>query len=86
MKSFWHVGFSATQGWTLYKVVRGTPLRFDVASYVRGSPSKEASTRALLARSLIRHYLVPWRWGWGIGTTEWQLRAELENVAAYGNF
>ena len=35
---------------------RGTPLRFDVASCVRGSPGREASARALLARSLIRHY------------------------------
>jgi hypothetical protein len=30
---------------------------FDIVLYVRGSPSREASVRALLARSLIRHYL-----------------------------
>ena len=39
-----------TQGRVL---VRGTPLRFDMASYVRGSPGREASARTLLARSLV---------------------------------
>ncbi len=38
------------------KLVKGTtPLRFDVASYVRGSPGREGSARALLARSLIQN-------------------------------
>lgn len=32
-------------------------LRFDVASLVRGSPSREASARALLARLLVKYYL-----------------------------
>jgi len=38
-------------------VLSGTLLRLDMVSYVRGSPGREASARALLARSLIRHYL-----------------------------
>lgn len=51
-------------------------LRFDVASYVRGSPSREASGGALLARSLVRHNLCTLH-GDGDGCwnerTEWQL-------------
>jgi hypothetical protein len=35
------------------RVERGTSLRFDMASYIRGSPSRAASARASLARSLI---------------------------------
>jgi len=34
-------------------IIKGSqrdPLRFDRASYVRGSPGREVSTRALLAR------------------------------------
>ena len=42
---------------TMIKGSQRTPLRFDLASYVRGSPGREASARALLARSLIKHYL-----------------------------
>ena len=33
------------------------PLRFDVASLVRGSPGREASAGALLARLLVKYYL-----------------------------
>ena len=36
-------------------VKEGREMRFDVASYVRGSPGREASARALLARSLMKH-------------------------------
>ena len=50
-----------------------------------GSPGREASARALLARSLIASsvpYMVM-----GIGTIEWQLRAEVDTyVAAEGTF
>jgi len=42
------------------------------------SPGREVSTKALLARSLIWHYLhtFTWRDGMGIGTTELQLCTE----------
>jgi hypothetical protein len=62
-------------------LVKGTPLRFDVALYIRGSPGKEASARALLARSLIGITSVRstlYRDRDGIGTTKWQLGAKLD--------
>jgi hypothetical protein len=38
-----------------WRVDGGTSLRFDMASYVRGSPGREASARASLARSPITY-------------------------------
>jgi hypothetical protein len=52
-----YIGTSSKQPMSLVVDVRGTPLRFDLASYVRGSPGEEDSARALLARSLMKHYL-----------------------------
>jgi hypothetical protein len=57
----------------MIRVVRGTPLRLDVVLllHIRGSPGREASARALLARSLIG--ITSHGDADGIGTTEWQL-------------
>jgi len=50
------------------------------------SLGREASARAILARSLMKHYLITGIEGM-IGTIEWQLRAEADTyVAAYGSF
>jgi hypothetical protein len=51
------------------------------------SPGREASDKAILARSLMKHYLITDMEGLGIGTIEWQLRAEADTyVAAHGSF
>ena len=68
--------------------MRGTPLRFDVASYVRGSPgfTGVVAHKTLPPYGVILPYMeiemgiraTEWRMGtWRIGTTEWPLRAEL---------
>jgi hypothetical protein len=50
------------------------------------SPGREASARAILARSLMKYYLITDMEGM-IGTIEWQLRAEADTyVAAHGSF
>jgi hypothetical protein len=63
---------------------RGPLLRFDMASYIRGSPGRKLSARASLARSLMLTYRDD---GDGeAAMNEWEGASESRHVAVHGKF